>query len=458
MLKASKLLAQNLAGKGTGPDAFTLNRKDGTSVELEIQTFPVKLMNRRMVLGSARDITKRRQAEQKMEEALALEENANRVKSLFLENISHEIRTPLNSILGFAEILEDRLKEKMTEAEHFMISNLQESGERLMRTVHEILDIAQFESGNIEVHPAELLFDSLVASVMNDHHPLAKEKGLELRFKNMTEVALVKIDEDTMRKALVHLMDNAIKYTEKGYVELLLRQEKDTLCLRIKDTGIGISPGYLKNLYQAFSQESEGYSKRFQGLGVGLALAKSYLDINDVKLQVESQQQKGTTFTLTLPLIKGNGEQSIHPQEVQMAPAGDTDMTSEKAMVMVVEDDLLFQNLLRYYLSETYQVCFAQSVEGARKQLEEHEVHLVLVDLSLKGPEDGLDLVRYMRKLKPYTETPIIAVTAHAFQWDRANVMEAGCNDYLTKPVKPERILEYIEKYLGPSGRSKGLN
>lgn len=451
ILKASKLLAQNLLGRATGPDAFTLTRKDGTEVEVEVQTFPVKLQNRKLVLGSARDITKRREAEHRMEEALELEENANRVKTLFLENISHEIRTPLNSILGFAEILNERLHEKLSEVEQFMLSNLKISGERLMRTVHEILDIAQFESGQLEIHPKNVALDQIVRDVVQEYHDMAKSKGLELRVKDHSDSVKLYIDEDTMRKALSHLVDNAIKYTETGFVELQLYQEAGNLCLVIKDTGIGMSSEYLENLYEAFSQESEGYTKKFQGLGVGLALAKRYLDTNNVQIHVESGQNVGTTFTLTHALTEKYKEDSIVSKPHDVGEGVISQVMQDQSTILVVEDDLLFQNLLEYHLSETYQVCFAQTVAEAKQRLEEQPVHLVLLDLSLIGGEDGLKLVHYMRNHRSYKKIPVIAVTAHAFSRDEQNVMQAGCNDFVTKPVKQSTLLERIEKFLPSS-------
>ena len=451
ILKASKLLAQNLLGKATGPDAFTLTRKDGSKVEVEIQTFPVKLQNRKLVLGSARDITKRREAEHRMEEALALEENANRVKTLFLENISHEIRTPLNSILGFAEILNERLHEKMSEVELFMLSNLKVSGERLMRTVHEILDIAQFESGQLEVHPKDVALNEIILDVVQEYRDLAKAKGLELRVKDHSESIRLFIDEDTMRKALSHLVDNAIKYTETGAVEIQLYQEPGNMCLVIKDTGIGMSSEYMENLYEAFSQESEGYTKKFQGLGVGLALAKRYLDTNDVHIHVESVQNQGTTFTLTHALTDLGEMERPRPQDHEVKETAMASVTRDQAMILVVEDDLLFQNLLEYHLSPNYEICFAQSVAEAKQRLKAQPVHLVLLDLSLIGGEDGLDLVRYMRNQRNYRKTPVIALTAHAFGRDEKNVMEAGCDDFVTKPVKQATLLQRIEKFLPPS-------
>ena len=417
-------------------------------MELEIQTFPIKLQNRATVLGSARDVTKRKKTERKMEQALQEAENSNRVKNLFLENMSHEIRTPLNSILGFAEILNDRLGRHLDKDEHFMFTSIKASGERLLRTVHEVLDIAQFEAGTMITTPEKLTLSDLVRNVVAEYREIATEKGLELTYTDTAGELQLMLDGDTIYKAISHLVHNAVKYSDEGSVRLQLYAEAGEYRLSIGDTGIGMSAEYIENIYDAFSQESTGYTKKYQGLGLGLALTKRYLDANKVNLSFESKKDQGTTFLLTFSsALEVKGETGTTP--VPDEQVGETPVDERfKYTILVVEDDIPSQLLLKHLLADNHQLHYAKSVVEARRCLKENKIDLVILDLSLLGNEDGLDLVHHMQKNKSHRDIPVIAVTAHAFTQDRKNVLEAGCVEFITKPVTGDDVKNVIERIL----------
>ncbi|NQU28350.1 MAG: response regulator, partial [Candidatus Marinimicrobia bacterium] len=247
-------------------------------------------------------------------------------------------------------------------------------------------------------------------------------------------------------KAFSNLVDNAIKYTVEGQIKIGLNEENGKFVLSISDTGIGMSPDYLNHLYDAFSQESTGYNKKYQGLGLGLSIAKSCLDMNAIPIAVESKQGVGTTFSLTFT----PADMVIAEPEVKISP---TDTKTEKItskvkpVVLLVEDDLHNRRALEVILNQKYETPYAVSVEEAKKQLREYKVELIILDLSLEGDEDGLDLVAYMKAKKRLKDIPVIAVTAHAFPTDRENVLNAGCDDYMSKPIDIKKLLEMISEY-----------
>ncbi len=401
--------------------------------------------------GIIRDITERNQARKVLEVALEKAQEGERVKTQFLANVSHEIRTPLNAIIGFTDLIAQSMKHLVTPEQQSFFEAVQQSGQRLVRTVHEILEISQAEAGTKRIHLRTLDLWSLIVQVVRELEAQANEKGLEIKMRWEGKTAYVHVDEYCITQALSNLVENAIKYTDEGYVELRLLSVDKRHRLTIKDTGIGMSKEYMQRMFEIFTQESEGYTKRYQGIGLGLAITKQYLDLNGVQVEVTSEPGKGTTFTLwfkaVIPERSGTEAQPEAPQIADVSQPAEADY---KPHILVVEDDVNSQKLLQFYL-RGYEVSCAISVAGAREVLKSKQVDLVLVDLSLVGNEDGLDLVRWMRKTKRWRKIPAIAATAHAFESDRRKCMTAGCDDYLAKPLRKSDLLQAIQTLLNPS-------
>ncbi|RMF08683.1 MAG: sensor histidine kinase [Candidatus Neomarinimicrobiota bacterium] len=230
-------------------------------------------------------------------------EQNERVKTLFLANMSHEIRTPLNSILGFIQIVKQEVKAHLTgeQMDHFDIIEM--SSERLMNTVHEILDISQIEAGTFQVKPTQLNFSDLVGEAYREHRQKALDKKLNYQLHLPDAPVYIQGDRYSVYQAVSNLVSNAIKYTEKGRVDIALTAHRQKATLVINDTGIGMSREYLEKVFDTFSQESVGYTKKFQGIGLGLSLAKRYVDLNQGSINVTSEKGVGTTFTLEFKTI-----------------------------------------------------------------------------------------------------------------------------------------------------------
>jgi PAS domain S-box-containing protein len=397
-------------------------------------------------ISTGSDISERVKSRKKLEKALEKAKEGERVKSLFLANMSHEIRTPLNAILGFTDLIEASTRNLVGDEEQGFFKTIRNSGNRLMRTVHEILDISQIEAGTYDLKMEDLEISNLVRSIMRECQPIAESKSLRLEFKTDLDSAFIHADRYGVSQAIRNLIDNAIKFTEKGKITVSLKRESGNYLLTVQDTGIGISAEYLDSLFEAFSQESEGYTKKFQGIGLGMAIAKRHLDLNHVDINIESVKGIGTTFTLTFKSV--NRSVAKKQVAIEKNKVTSTLEPDEKPLVLVVEDDPNSQKLTEYFLRDMYNVCFATTVEEAKRRLKKYPVRSVLLDLSLDGNEDGLDLVRWMRKTKTWYVTPVIAATAHALIKDRDNCLAAGCNDYLAKPVKREKLLEKINAFV----------
>jgi CheY-like chemotaxis protein len=286
----------------------------------------------------------------------------------------------------------------------------------------------------------------LTEKIVHEYQQVAKEKGLTLNWEPQVESAVIQADQYAVSEAVTHIIDNAVKYTEQGTVTVTLKQEGNQLILNVQDTGIGIAKKYLGQLFEAFSQESEGYTKKFQGLGLGLALTKRYLELNQARIEVQSAKGAGTTFTLVFKASKQRQPKG-EPASPRKPLPEVTQTGSVPPAVLVVEDDINSQKLVKTILKDSYTPLFAVSVKEARKTLSEYEVDLVLLDLSLVGDEDGLDLVRYLRRSDQWKDLPVVALTAHAFESDRKNALNAGCDDYVTKPVIRTTLLEKIRRF-----------
>lgn len=236
-----------------------------------------------------------------IERELALKSalKANSVKTLFLANISHEIRTPLTSILGFTDLIEDRVKESSNEYLRECFDHIKTSGDRLMKTVHGVLDLSLMESGTYPHNPKSVQISKIIEHIIIKFKPNADQRNIELSFENQTEDFVITADPENLNKALDSIIDNAIKYTEVGKVLIKLEYEYDKYVLKIIDTGVGIKESYLDRIFDTFTQESDNYHKEYQGLGVGMAIAKYCLELDGTSIAIDSIKDKGTTVTLS---------------------------------------------------------------------------------------------------------------------------------------------------------------
>jgi len=223
--------------------------------------------------------------------------------------MSHEIRTPLNTILGFTELIKERTSSLIGEEEKNFFEVVSHSGQRLMNTVHEILDISQIEAGTYVGKKVEFNLVDLVQSQVAGMKMAAEEKKLRIEFQSTLKNMQVFADRDGITQSISNILDNAIKYTIKGKITVSLTQKSKCPILTIEDTGVGMSKKYQDKIFEIFSQESEGYSKNYQGIGLGMSIVKRHLDLNQVKIVIKSTRGKGTAIILTFPrLEQGDGE------------------------------------------------------------------------------------------------------------------------------------------------------
>ncbi len=253
------------------------------------------------VLGVSRDVTAWKRAEESLEQALIDARNANKVKDQFIANITHEIRTPLTSITGFTGRLKESLGENLKPEEVDYFKFINSSSQRLLRTLDSIINISELEAGTLQLDSKMHRLGQLIHLLCETLTADANEKGLKLDCQVLTEDDETRFDQYSIYHAIHNILQNAIKYTDEGSVTVLLNRVDGMLQLTFTDTGIGISDEYRDRMFQVFSQESEGLAKDYQGIGLGLALTKRYLDMNNVEINVDSEKGSGSTFTLIFP-------------------------------------------------------------------------------------------------------------------------------------------------------------
>lgn len=250
-----------------------------------------------------KEINERKKIESELIAAKEKAERSDRLKTDFLTQMSHEIRTPLNSIMSFSSLLKAELQEKVDEMVTTGFDAITRSGRRIIRTIELILNMSEIQTGSYSAQPRRIdISREILPGLYLEFREAAQDKELKFSIERQTDNCVITCDENALRQSLIQLIDNSIKYTFKGYVAVKLsRDEADRLCLQVQDSGIGMSEEYMSRLFEPFSQEEQGYSRSFEGNGLGLALVKKYCDINNAQIKIESRKDKGTEVTLIFP-------------------------------------------------------------------------------------------------------------------------------------------------------------
>jgi PAS domain S-box-containing protein len=431
---------------GAGGQHFETQRlhRDGRLLDVAVTLAPLRDSNGKLfgVASLARDITEIKGAARELARARDAALESSRLKSAFIANMSHEIRTPLNIIVGYSDLIADHLAEQGDTSQRSSLDAIGRGCERLARTIDSILDISKIEAGAITLRPVSLEMAPLLERLMQDFRVTAERKGIALSSAIETTGATVVFDEYCLNQALTNLLDNAIKFTDRGAVTLRLYRATDgALCLELRDTGVGIAQEFLPKLFMPFSQEQSGNTRRFEGTGLGLTLVRKYLELNGASISVESEKDKGTTFTVSL--LKENTARKSHERLEQ------SERRDARPTILVVEDDHDTQAFMRLTLAQRYEVLLAASAEEARRVLEAHpDVSLILMDLELGGAEDGVELTRSLRKGQRWMRIPIVALTAYVTLDDRNRALAAGCDDFVAKPIVRNDLIAKIDALL----------
>jgi hypothetical protein len=371
-------------------------------------------------------------------------EESDRLKSAFLTNMSHEIRTPMNGILVFAELLKE--PNLSSDDQQDFIQTIQISGERMLDTINSIVDISKIESGLMKVDIKETNINEKIEFAYKFFKPEVEIKGLQFLFKNglPTKEAIIKTDNEKVYGILINLIKNAIKFTNAGSIEFGYEKRGKYLEFFVKDSGIGIPENQKEMIFERFRQVSESFNRGYEGSGLGLSIAKSYVEMLGGKIWVESEEGKGSIFYFTIPYNPVSEEKTAIKN---VTIEKDKEVQLKNLKILIVEDDEvsysgLTKTLQKISKEVLHAITGVQAVEACRNN---PDLDLVLMDIRMPNM-DGNEATRQIRQFNK--DVIIIAQTAFAFAGDKEKAIEAGCNDYISKPIKSTLLYELIKKHI----------
>lgn len=396
-------------------------------------------------------LNERREKDLKLKLALKKAEDANYLKNAFLGNMSHEIRTPLNGIIGFSSLLETELSLKENKVLYEYAQGIQQSGDRLLNLLNNIIDISRIEANDIEIDLHECSINEILQNVIDLTSFSANEKALVFKAK-LEDVPAIIADNAKLMRVFHILVDNAIKYTNEGFVTIQSQydQRGNRVLIKIKDTGVGMEDDYQHHLFEAFRQESSGYGRSYQGAGLGLPLAKRLLTLMHGEIQIDSKRNVGTTVTVSMPCTVNTTEKQAVMSAFPIPNAPEIG----KLDIFIVEDDRMNRLVLQKILQKTGHITMAVDGEETLKIIRErhkknHVFQVMLFDINLPSPWDGIQLMHKIKADFPvYKNIPFIAQTAYAMAGDREKMLNSGFDDYIAKPINKNELMTIIKNQL----------
>ncbi|MCL1490378.1 MAG: PAS domain S-box protein [Pseudanabaena sp. Salubria-1] len=428
--------------------------------------------NAQSMIGVNFDVSDRKQAEIQLQLANQELLRATKLKDEFLANMSHELRTPLNAILGLSESLKEEILGALNETQLKAISTVDSSGEHLLSLINDILDLSKISSGMMELDIASVSVKKVCDSSLVFVKQQAFQKKIQLHshIPPLINNVNINVDERRIKQVLINLLTNAVKFTPyEGNINLLVaigsgdtwqgeatipQQLRDknspTILFQVVDTGIGISAKDLQMLFQPFVQVDSALNRQYEGTGLGLALVKQIVELHGGQVMAESEVGQGSSFTVALPceMSSFNAIASTPTSTTSSSP----DIISDNApLILLAEDnEANIQTFNSYLTAINYRIIIARNGIEAIAQAKENLPDLILMDIQMPRM-DGLEATKQIRLDPNLINTPIIALTALAMEGDREKCLEAGANDYLSKPVKLRQLNLLIQQVLGSS-------
>ncbi len=392
----------------------------------------------------AEDISVKKEKEFELIKAKEKAEESNKVKAKFFANMSHELRTPLVGILGFSEIIRDEAKNEEFREYGVMIYS---SALRLQRTLNSVLDFSKIDDKSFKYAIDEVNVNTLAKEEFNLFKVDTEKKQIDYKLNLDEDPFIIKSDKRALTTIFNQVIDNAVKYTKKGFVEVNVKKIQETdgtfLLFEVRDSGIGIEKEKLNLIWEEFRQVSEGLARNYEGVGLGLSIVKKFVGLLNGSIEVESDFQKGSSFCIKIPI------KQVRKKVTKSDKIKELDKKRDDIMLIIIEDDPLNAIAIKKYLEKTYYVEHAATPKEAIKMCKNKNYYLVLMDINLKSNMNGIELMKFLKENNySYKYIPFIAQTAYAVDKDKMKFMESGFSDFISKPYTKNELLEIVEKNL----------
>jgi PAS domain S-box-containing protein len=430
-------------------------RKNGESYWEEVAISPVMDENDKILnfVAVKIDIEEKKRTTLELLAAKEKSEEMNRLKSSFLANMSHELRTPMIGILGYSEILE---QSELSENFKYYANVINRSGKRLMETLNLILDISRIEAGKLEIHLAHVDVWTTIKEICLLFEGVAEKRGITLIIEDPEEKPVLLLDQTMLRHIVNNLVNNAIKFTDSGEVNVSLEVDRSTdspcILLKVSDTGIGIAQENQSIIWDEFRQVSEGKGRSFEGTGLGLSITKRFVEKLKGTISVESKLGIGSTFIVRFPLQDSDigAIDNTGVKEQDKAPGIET-IREDLPKVLYVEDDETAVGLVKHLLQRLCTLDIAYTPASALDKVRKNEYKAILMDINLgKDQINGLQTSLLIRQVEGNLGVPIVALTAFAMVGDKEEFLSSGCTHYLSKPFSGDEIRNLISNILHP--------
>jgi PAS domain S-box-containing protein len=418
-------------------------RKDGKSIILSKNITGILINNYLYsAWGSQSDVTERKKYEQQLIEAKKHAEESDQLKNAFLANMSHEIRTPLNGIMGFSQLLSKEDLKPVHKEKY--ISIIKNNGKQLLNIINDILDISKIEAKQINVYETEFSLNELIKEIktlyINDEQRNKKKLGLHSHIGLPDNKDNIIADRERLMQIIQNLINNSIKFTSEGQIDFGYTKKGSELEFFVKDTGVGISEGKQESIFNRFQQDQAIYPHPDGGTGLGLSISKGLLELMDGEIWVKSTPGNGSTFYFTITYKpannKGEKEEFNNSEKI----------LSDKT-ILIVEDDKNSVELFKAIMKDhDLKILYAADGFEALELFKQNpDISMVLMDIRLPKL-DGLETTRKLKKIR--SDVPVIAQSAYVMAEDKKASRNAGCEDFIAKPLEEEKLLELIKKYL----------
>ena len=436
-----ELVYENIKNNITKPYEVNAKKKDGSTFPALVVT-QHKIFDEKLTrITSVIDLTELKEKEKALELATQKAQNANRSKSQFLANMSHEIRTPMNGILGMVQLI---MQTNLTPKQKHYLENINSSSENLLNIINDILDFSKIEAGKLEISYINFNFKSLLKNVFNIIHLKADEKGLDFKITYNNSITNLFGDSLRITQILINLINNAIKFTTKGFVKVNIVNINNIYRFEIEDSGIGISKDELAKLFQSFSQADGSITRKYGGTGLGLSISKQLVELMGGKIWVESEVGVGSKFIFEIELEKGD-QKDIKNLNLSLIDTNQIN-TLNNSNILLVEDNLINQEIIIGLLANSgINIDIANNGQESIEKFKQNKYNLILMDLQMPimGGIEATEIIRAIDK-----DIPIIALTANAMKEDIEQTKKAGMQEHLNKPIDVDNLYETLLKYI----------